>query len=251
MTEVYLLPRLPLRAARSRLETVVGKNASELLSFAESTHPEMIFAATGGNRVDVSVLKLLREKILAAARELGFPRPSRQEKQLAFDPQAGRVLFDSLPILPGEASRDDFWSFLSLVLLPDVATWRFPDQNERRFLGGVRNVFQRLWWRAHLLRDTENADPWWLLRLPEDALVGLMERPGISSNPLVTRTIARGIAEVAAMPADVREDAWREAFKRIRQRFPIVNVDALPPAELERQIREICTLTMAARARPA
>jgi hypothetical protein len=240
MPEVFLFPRLPIRAARTRLLEITGKAASELAGSASPSHPEAIYMATGGNRVSESALKALRENLLNAAHRLGAPTSARQDKLLAFDPEAGRILHDCLPIMPGEASRDEVWSFISLALLPDLATWRFPDQNERRLLGGVRNVFQRLWWRAHLLRDAESDDRWWLLRLLEDALVGLMERPGISSNPNVCRAIARGIAELTNLPSDVREDTWREAYKQIRQRFPLVNFDALPDREVAAQITAIC-----------
>lgn len=246
MPEVYLFPRLPIRSARASLIAITGKKAPELAESAMSAHPEAVYAATGGTRVNDAVLRQLREKLLDAAHRLGAPGSTRQEKLLAFDPEAGRIMFELLPIAPGEASRDEFWSFLSLVLAPDLATWRFPDQNERRLLGGIRNVFQRLWWRAYLLFDADHEDPWWLLRLPEDALVGLMERPGISSNPLVARAIGRGIAEVASLPTDVREDAWRDAYKQIRQRFPLVNFDALSGTELAAQIGGICGNAIAA-----
>jgi hypothetical protein len=219
---------------------ITGKNCSDLALISATSHPEVVFAATGGTRVAENALQQLRGRMLEAAGRLGAPTSTRQDKVVAFDPEAGQILHDHLSITPGEASRDEWWSFLSIILLPDLATWRFPDQNERRFLGGVRNVFQRMWWRAYLLRDADNPDPWWLLKLPEDALVGLMERPGISSNREVSREIARGIAEVANLGPAVREDAWRDAYKQIRQRFPLVNFDALKADEVHAQIGGLC-----------
>ena len=141
----------------------------------------------------------------------------------------------------GEACRNEVWNFIATILLPDLVTWRFPSQNERRFLGGDRNTFQRLWWRAYLLRESGAHDPWRLIRLPEDALVGLMERPGISSNPNVTRTIARAIVEiVVTLPSEQREAGWRLAYKLVRQRIPLVNLDALDEPQLISQINEVC-----------
>jgi hypothetical protein len=206
-----------------------------------------VFPATGGTCLTEAPLQKVRAALLEAARSLGFPKAVKQDALVAFDAAAGSVLLKELPIVPGEGARDDVWSFLTLVLAPDLATWRFPDQNERRMLGGVRNTFQRLWWRAYLLHDPGKRDPWHLLRLPEDALVGLMERPGISSNPAVTKSIALGIEEIASrLPSASREDGWREAYKRIRQRFPLVNLDALSDQEVASQIGEICAAVIEA-----
>lgn len=182
----------------------------------------------------------VRRRLLESAKGFGFPDP-RGGEPMKFDPEAAAILFQHLPICPGEASRDEVWSFMSSCLLPDLTTWRFPDQNDRRFLGGVRNAFQRLWWRAAMLREDDAPDPWALVRLPEDALVGLMERPGISSNRTVARAIATAIAKLAeSLPSALREDGWRAAYKRIRQRIPLVNLDALPQTELADQLESLC-----------
>jgi hypothetical protein len=71
-----------------------------------------------------------------------------------------------------------------------------------------------------------------------------MERPGISSNRTVSRLIAREISRIAALPTNIREDAWRDAYKRIRQRFPLVNLEALPEVDCAAQIAEICRGTV-------
>jgi hypothetical protein len=239
--EIYLFPRLPIRAAKARIAEVLGKGVSDLGAMAAGSHPESVYPATGGTRISEQSLLKVRAALLKAARELGFPNTSGRDSLLSFDPAAGIVLLEELPIAPGEAARDDVWSFMTLILAPDLATWRFQDQNEQRLFGGVRNAFQRLWWRAYLLHDPRERDPWHLLRLPEDALVGLMERPGISSNPAVTKAIALGIQGIAnRLPSDLREDGWRDAYKRIRQRFPLVNLDVLAEQEVMNQIGQLC-----------
>jgi hypothetical protein len=208
---------------------------------AAGSHPEAVYPATGGTRISEECLLKVRAALLKTACEFGFPNPARHDSLVSFDPAAAIVLRELLPIVPGEAAREDAWSFMTMVLAPDLATWRFPDQNERRLLGGVRNAFQRLWWRAYLLHDPRERDPWHLLRLPEDALVGLMERPGISSNPAVTKAIALGVEGIAnGLPSDLREDGWRDAYKRIRQRFPLVNLDVLAEEEATQQVGQIC-----------
>jgi len=240
MTDSYLFPRLSSAAAQGRLREIAGKTPSELSALASTGHHDAIFAPCGGSRVPEEVLRELRREMIEAARELGFPGDVRKGKVVSFDSTAARLLRERLPISPGEASRDDVWAFLTLVLLPDLATWRFNEQQTSRVLGGVRNTFQRLWWRAWVLCDPESEDPLALVGLPEDALVGLMERPALSSNPKVAVAIAKAVATLArSLPSARREDAWRDLYKRIRQRLVFVNFDLLAEtsnAELERQI---------------
>jgi hypothetical protein len=242
MSEYFLFPRLPSAAAQGCILGVQGRTAAELMALANTTHHLAVYGATGGARVPDSVLADLRSRVIAVASDLGFPNPARKETTMSFDAKAGAILASCLPIGPGEASRDDVWAFMSLILMPDVATWRFPNQQERRLFGGVRNVFQRLWWRSALLRDPANeADPLWLLQLPEDALVGLMERPALSSNPRVALAIARGVHELSVtLPSSQREEGWRRAYKRIRQRMVLVNFDFLQDADLNAMVTAAC-----------
>jgi hypothetical protein len=239
MPDVLLYPRLSPRAARTLLVQLSQLTMPELQAVAGASHEDEVFPATGGTRATAPQLQALRERVVELAMSAGFPAEVGQDAAARFDVAVGAQLA-ALPMTPGEAARDDVWAFLTLVLLPDVACWRFPDRNERRLLGGVRNAFQRMWWRAFVLRDAEAQDPWHLLRLPEDALVGLMERPGISSNPRVALEIARTIEHLAGtVPSASREDAWRDAYKRIRQRIPIVNFDWFPPGELRALLQGI------------
>lgn len=239
-----MFPRLPMAAARARIGQLEGKTLDELGAMASASSAEAIYPATGGTRFPTARLENLRIELLTCARELGFPSRVGSDP-VRFDFIAAPVLLKGLSMRPGEACRTDVWSFVTLQLLPDIAVWRFPGVSERRLLGGVRNTFQRLWWRAYLLHDPQDTDPWRLLRLPEDALVGLFERPAISSNPQVTRAIAKCVKVIVdTVPTSSRENAWRLAYKRIRQRMPLVNLEALEPEELDRQLRAICRSVM-------
>jgi hypothetical protein len=240
MTELFLYPRLPASIARTRIAQITGKAPSALSPDASSSSPDAVYPATGGARFPAERMDRLRSELLDQARQLGFPSLDGAEA-VRFDWVAAPILLERLSMHPGEACRNEVWSFITLQLLPDLATWRFPGQNDRRLLGGVRNAFQRLWWRAFLLRQPGEKDPWKLLRLPEDALVGLFERPGISSNAHVTRAIAGAIENIIEnLPGPLREAGWRLTYKRIRQRIPLVNLDALEHQELISQLQGIC-----------
>ena len=68
-------------------------------------------------------------------------------------------------------------------------------------------------------------------------MVGIMERPSVSSNPEVARAIASAAVQVdeQVSPGDC-EDVRRDAFKRIRQRLPVLNLDYLGPQCIQSEV---------------
>ena len=98
-----------------------------------------------------------------------------------------------------------------------------------------------------MLHDPESKEPYALLQLPEDALVGLMERPALSSNPKVALAIAKAVAKLAnTLPPSRREDAWRDLYKRVRQRLVLVNLDMVAETselDLELQVEGLRAAT--------
>jgi hypothetical protein len=237
--ERKLYPRLSHSIAESVYDDLELLTVSDLTSRAATVHDKAIYAATGGERVGSDTLNLIRTLILDAVTALGFPRPL--DSTARFDLEMSERLYDGIVITPGEAARAEVWSFLALVVLPDVARWRFPTAGRERFVGGVRNTLQRLWWRAYTLAEPEAADRFHLMRhLSEDALVQIMERPGVSSDHRLAREIARRfISMVERVPASALEDARRFAVKRVRQRMAIVRLDALAVSELNVVLDEL------------
>jgi hypothetical protein len=92
---------------------------------------------------------------------------------------------------PMEAASTDVWSWLTLVLMPDIALQRFPDASSSRMNGGPRNVFRKVWWRVEVLGEL--ADPALPRTLGEDELVGIFERTSLGRNRQVARAIFRRI----------------------------------------------------------
>jgi hypothetical protein len=62
----------------------------------------------------------------------------------------------------------------------------------------------------------------------------------LSSNPGVAVAIARAIHKLAKLPAAQREDAWRAAYKKIRQRLVLTNLESLPEGDLQALIEYSC-----------
>ena len=190
---MILLPRLPGPAAKRLIESFLEDGPDKWVGFDPSELPEAVrFAATGGSRASRNDLLSLRTTVEEAARANGFRTPDSRSSHARFDTELG-VLFAEMPLLSsGEALRDDFWTFVGTSLAPDVVHWRFGGARAR-YLGGVRNTFQRLWLRARALdRGEQHPRRWQLLEaLTEDALVQITERPSIGADPV----LALGVGE--------------------------------------------------------
>lgn len=244
-----LYPRLLHSDARDLSENYADLSLSELEDRADVQHPRSIFTSTGGTRVSQATLRDLRQGVRKIAVEAGYPSPfpdaPPHRSRLDFDFEAARFLHEEMAIVTGEAGKDDVWEFLSCVLLPDVVRWRFPGSSrndhrtsEERFLGGVRNTFQRLWWRAEVLVGEDGFGV--LRRLNEDELVQIMERPLIASHREVARRMASMFLELVDRHADIdRMHVMRDAQKRLRRLTPIISFSALDDFRIDATVREV------------
>ncbi len=230
-----LLPRLPGPSAENLLDQLIDGDTLQWLGFDPTCLPdEVLYASTGGSRVDPSQLRELRQLLFSVAEEHGFGTRDARTSQAKFDAALGASLIQQPLLKPGEALRDDVWSFIGVVMAPDIVQWRFGKSRER-YLGGVRNTFQRLWMRARVLDRGESAqDRWGLLdSLTEDALVQITERPSIGADAILSRALAE-----AWVRASVRvgrgqmEDVMRLAILRLRIRNEIRSLSLLPEHEL-------------------
>ena len=99
----------------------------------------------------------------------------------------------------GEALRNNFWAYLTILLLPDIATWRwgFPKDNiptkawsGRMRGGGIRNTFQRIFRRVVSFDRGENflnSERLELIKqLNEDEFQAIIERTSLSASSKVS-----------------------------------------------------------------
>lgn len=226
MTSLY--PRLGFRDAvelLGELRRAAGEG-SDLRGFASTRHPRSTFAATGGSVVSLGEIDEVRQAIL---RELAavddLPRFAKVNRA-KFDALVGRTLYGAMDINPGDAGHDTVWSFMTLVVLPDVAILRFPDLHQERMLGGNRNMFRRLWIRQHVLGDlmSTSENP-----LGEDELVGIFERSELSRNHALARSMARVVLDSRA---GNRSEFARRLYKRVRFHTGPVALDLSSEEEL-------------------
>lgn len=232
-----LIPQIPAGIAEPLLAELALARSADLVPADELRYPQAITQPTGGLPITDTLLKELREPIVTAARKYGFP-DSRPTSFLDFELEVAETLAYWKPLWDaegkpsGEALRNDCWSFITIVVLPDVAIWRWPAREgeetsggrswKGRMVGGMRNTFQRIFRRVMCLdRGVEHPDRWGLIRqLQEDDFSAILERPGLSSN----REIAVCLGEeylamkqrLSQRTAADRQEVYRQATKAIR-----------------------------------
>lgn len=230
-----LLPRLPAPAADRLLDHMFGDGTFRWSGFDPLALPEEVrYAPTGGTTVSPARLKQIREDIVRIARNFGFPDTPVHGGHAAFDTALGQWTARIGELNSGEALRNDVWAFLTIAVAPEVVHWRFGGARER-YVGGVRNAFQRVWLRAKALdRGSDHPDRWELLReLSEDALVQITERPSIGADPNLARELAEAWVRATARYGRGRmEGLMRLATLRLRIRNEVRDLALLPRDEL-------------------
>jgi len=235
----YLYPRLEAAVAAKLIAEYSNYSPRQLVSYSALSHPQASIYPTGAKAtVPTAVLEKLQIAIRHVAGSYGYPDQGRTRTATPFDQQVGTILAETMEILPADAAQEEIWSFLSLVVLPDVAFWRWPNtdakENYERILGRPRNVFRRLWWRSYCIGDDLSS------QLLEDEAVGIMERPTFGSCRSVARaTAAAHLRFVQENPGIPRTELLRQAMKRLRRISPVITLYALPAAELNALLDEI------------
>ena len=230
-----LLPRLPAIAAEGLLDEFLRTDRGQWPRFDPQELPRATqFAPTGGSRASAPELQALHEGIHETASHCGMGREGIRNGHRRFDREAAAWLADNSLISDSEALRDEFWSFVGVVIAPRVVRWRFGRSRERYF-GGVRNTYQRLWLRARVLdRGSQRHDRWGLLAaLTEDALAQITERPSISADPVLARSLAEAWVRAAGRFGKSKmEIIMRRATLLVRVQNEILSLGTLDRVSL-------------------
>ena len=231
-TEIWLFPRLSRSAGLELIRERKGLSVTGHEELASLSHAKAAPAATGGHPVPGRVLQRVQQSIRDAAQGAGYPQQLRGSTQ-DFDRPCGSALFQHMNIVAADAADEGVWSFLTLVLVPEIGPWRFPDRADERLLGRPRNVLRRLWWRAWAIGPDLNWCPSGCSPLGEDEFVQIMERPSLGGNRRTARALAAGIwrAEQAGLPV-ARSEVMRQLTRRLRATRSHVLLDALTDLEL-------------------
>lgn len=233
----FLWPRLPHEASDWLLSEYGGLSIADLSQRASTFHPDAAVAETGGAAVSLENIEALRDGVIEIARQHGFDMVSGRagSSGTAFDRAAARVMIEHMGTNANDLSSPEVWNFVTLVVLPDVATWRWASPNgspsDERMLGRnvFRNAFSRLWLRAYIL-GTELIDgPNHLL---EDEVVQITERPGLLRHPPFARAHARISRDAAIASGFVRTEAVRVFTRVALRRLAFINPAVMSEEEL-------------------
>lgn len=151
-------------------------------------------------------------------------------RHYAFDTRIGMFLADELEVIPAQSGSVDMWSYLGVVVFPDVHSHRF-NLSEERVLGGPRNTLRRLWYRERVLGDLLRVEE---RPLGEDELVALTERSRLSRNAALVQGLAKRI--LALKDVGQRSYFVRDLMKNISKESGTVLIDSLDEEQLEELI---------------
>ena len=253
-----LLPQLPSIKAKVILEDIASKSNCETLDPKGNFKVEGIFyVPTGGQIINDENLEKLRNNVLEKAKEYGFPS-TNQKSFLEFEYEVAKILsnwsylwIDGEP--SGESFRNDFWSYLSIVIMPDIVSWRwgFPPEGEPtkswsvRFIGGGRNAFQRIFRRILSLdRGPSHEDRFGLIReLKEDDFSNILERTSLGSNSRIAIPLAEEYLAMRQRRKDMKASnqlkIYREATKDLRSYGVVQSLDLIDVNNLKELISEV------------
>jgi hypothetical protein len=232
----FVYPRLPFSSAYRLVEEIGSTFRAEGIAGLDALvayqHPRAEPVATGGRVADGDQIESVRSAVVASAapwRELGAVG---RAEAAAFDLAIGRALHDSLKIVPGDAAHDETWSFLTLVVMPDIAVLRFPDMHPDRMFGTLRNPLRSSWIRRDTLGDLTDH---YSKPLGVDEMVGLFERSEMARNRPLIRALAKAVMEYEG--AGSRSDWAREVYKEIRYTTGPRALDGMSEQEITTLIR--------------
>ncbi|MGH3387446.1 MAG: DUF6339 family protein [Actinomadura sp.] len=173
------------------------------------------------------------------ATQAGFPSESNRELRAAFDLHVATALHTEMGIVPAEAASGDVWAFLALILLPDVAHWRYPAPPADRILGTdlTRHVFGRMWWRARLVHSSDDPDPYAPLKILGEAAFDQIyaRRKALGGSPHLVKGILRVWNGLDLRGLDER-DVLRDFLKRLLRLAPFVLFESLSDQELDAEL---------------
>jgi len=229
---ILLYPRLDSSTARRILAARAGVRLRDLEGLAALEHADAAPSATGGRPASVDKLREVQAAIRAVAERAGYPSPLAGRTQ-DFDRPCGSVLYRTMGIVPADAAEESVWSFLTIIVVPEIGPWRFPRQPEERILGRPRNVLRRLWWRAWALgpdleESHDGCEP-----LGEDESVQIMERPSLGGNRRSAQALQDALwrADRAGL-AVPRSEVMRQLTRRLRAARSHISLDALEDSQL-------------------
>lgn len=250
----FLYPRLLAAQAAPLFTEYRDLPVAELTRRVDVAHESAVYVATGGDRVSAERLRELRDGVLAVAARAGFPHDSARARNAQFDLELAALLHGEMGMVPAEAASRDVWAFLALILLPDVAFWRYPQPPKDRVLGTdlTRHVFGRLWWRAQLVRSSDAPEPYGALSILGEAAFDQIyaRRAALGGSPHLVRAILRVWNGLDLTGLNER-DTLRDFLKRLLRLAPFVLFDGIKEHALDDELQAVALESVDAQRAPS
>ncbi|MFF3793335.1 DUF6339 family protein [Streptomyces sp. NPDC001981] len=238
----FLYPRLLADQASPLFAEYRHLPVSELTGRVAFAHESAVYVATGGDRVSTDRLRELRAGVVDLAMRAGFPDGSDRARNAEFDLALAALLHAEMGMVPAEAAARDVWAFLALIVLPDVAFWRYPEPPRDRVLGTdlTRHVFGRLWWRAQLVRSCDGPKPYEALKILGEAAFDQIyaRRAALGGSPHMVGAILRVWKDLDLQGLNERE-TLRDFLKRLLRLAPFVLFDGIEETALDNELRAV------------
>lgn len=197
-----------------------------LAAMARFDHERKVPVATG-RIASPDEIEAVRDAVVDDVADWLIGEPLTPLQRTELDATLGRALHHALRIVPADAAHEGTWSFLTLVVFPDVAAARFPDFHIDRFVGTPRNALRRTWQRYESLGELPAPSSG---GLGEDELVGLLERTQLVRN----RALARALASRVMAYTGPNRSKWARALYKVATfQSGLRLLDALEEAEIE------------------
>jgi hypothetical protein len=259
MTEARLHPRLSRAYAVIRWDALKDADPEAARAQRASTLPdEVTWTATGAPRITSRELGDLREALVKSVDDLPFGEALSAVQRDTFDTRVTRVYAEHASLFPAEAANLEIWSYHALVLVPDLALWRWRHMdrpNVERFVGVdlTRHTYGRLWWRWYTFTSGQLADDvgWELLEGLREADLDQLQsrRNAYGVDPPIVRALAEIYLEVKARSAEeglASRPVWRDLLKRLLRRGAFVAFGAMQPDALATAARQQLDIAISA-----
>lgn len=222
----YVYPRLPREAAEALIARLEGDDVA--FGFTHPNAPPYVV----GTPAPQERLRTVREAVVQAVEDLDSSGGSGA-RTAKWDLAVGRALYETMEIVPSDASHEGPWAFMTLIVMPDLAVQRFPERHPDRLFGGRRNVFRRTWWRQYILGDLTNRDG--VRPLGEDEMVNIFERSKMARNHALARVLAETVLDYTG---ENRADFTRRLTKRVRSLTGPLLLDVCSETQLRSLVKE-------------
>lgn len=233
---VYIWPRLPVGPALEIFETFTLESAPQ----SALEHPKTYYAPVG-NRVSTSFAVATRERILAIAKEHGFPEYGDNHTREQFDLAVTRESANLFPMGWAEAGSAEVWSNIALLLLSDVTWWRWRHTrklNIERFIASdfTRHTWARLWWR-----DVQVSHDMWVLKFLGERNTNqfLERRDSVGSSRELISSLTKSLENYRSADTRAPQELVRDATARTLRQMALIDDSALDQIDRSTWTNEI------------